>query len=92
MVRVVIRQTDEGPSIGDIKADLLAEYIVSYKRENDGNSPSVRQMMEGCALSTTSVVNYYLDNLERRGIIKARDYKQARHIEIVGGYMNYESG
>ena len=45
-------------------------FIVRYKRENDGNAPTVREIMENTPRSSTSLVLHSLDRLERQGRIK----------------------
>jgi SOS-response transcriptional repressor LexA len=64
--------------------DQVFEFIVEYKREHDGISPSVREIAEGCVLSE-STVKYHLLKLEneRRILVKGR-----RAIEVVGGEWN----
>ncbi|HEY4684717.1 MAG TPA: transcriptional repressor LexA, partial [Dehalococcoidia bacterium] len=45
--------------------------------------PSIRDIQEGCAISSTSVVDYNLKALERMGFIR-RDREVSRAIELVG--------
>ena len=65
------------------------EFVVGYKKIHDGNSPSFREIMEGCGISSLSVVLYYLNKLEDRGLIRRPEAKIgerfARKIEVVGG-------
>lgn len=60
-------------------------FIVAYKRKNDGNSPSTREIMEGCRLSSTSVAHFYLDKLERMGLISRPGGNLSRGIVVTGG-------
>lgn len=71
-----------------VRARIL-QFLVSYKIANDGNSPNCREIMEACGLSSTSVVNYHLDILERSGSI-LRTRGMSRHILINGGRWTYE--
>ncbi len=47
-----------------------------------GYPPTVREIMDGIGLSSTSIVKKYLDALERKGYIK-RQFNSPRAIEIV---------
>ena len=63
--------------------------IIAYKRAHDGNSPTFREIMEDCGISSTSVVLYYLNKLEQRGLIRRPEppigNRNATKIEVVGG-------
>jgi SOS-response transcriptional repressor LexA len=69
--------------------ERVYEFIVTYKRGHDGNSPTFREIMEGCAITSTSMVLYYLTGLEKRGLIRRPEpeigNRNATKIEIVGG-------
>lgn len=43
-------------------------FIHGYKKNRD-YSPSVRDILEGCHISSTSVVNYYVEQLQKLGYI-----------------------
>lgn len=60
-------------------------FIVRYKQRHDGCSPSVRQIVDRLALSSTSTVAYYLDMLEADGKIRRSDDSRSCNIEVVGG-------
>lgn len=62
----------------------LFNYIVAYKRAHDGNSPTLRQMMRGIGVNSTSVVHSHLRGLERAGLIR-RVKDCPRSIQVVGG-------
>jgi len=70
--------------------NIILSYLVEYKRAHDGNSPSIRQITEGCNLSSTSVVAFHLRKLERDGKIRLTDHA-FRNIEITGGQWIFES-
>ena len=72
------------------KEESLLRFIVEYKSEHDGNSPSIREIITGAGFSSTSMVNYYLDKLERRGRIVREDGLQSRGIKIPGGKWIYQ--
>jgi SOS-response transcriptional repressor LexA len=67
----------------------LFNYIVEFKRTNDGCSPTYRQLRDGCGISSTSVVTYWLGVLERDGLIE-RSTDEARAIRVVGAEWVYD--
>ena len=52
------------------KAMVLYAFIVQYKQNNDGLTPSYREMASGMGLNSTSSIQYYLNMLSDAGIIK----------------------
>jgi repressor LexA len=56
---------------------LLQEYA-----ENEGYPPSIREIGERTAITSTSVVNYYLEQLEKWGYIE-RDRRISRGLRVV---------
>jgi len=58
--------------------DFIQEYQRKYK-----HPPSIREIGENCGISSTSVVNYYLDQLEKTGHIE-RDRKISRGLRVIG--------
>ena len=64
------------------------DYLVRYKTDNDGLSPTYRMIAEELEISSTSVVKYYLKKLEAGGMI-AFGHK-GRGIKIIGGTWRYE--
>ena len=74
----------------------LLRYIIRYKCEHDGTSPTIREMMRAVGITSTSIVNYNLLALERRGHISrpiADDGNHgaaARSITVTGGRWVYE--
>jgi repressor LexA len=58
--------------------DFIQEYQRKYK-----HPPSIREIGENCDISSTSVVNYYLDQLEKNGYIE-RDRKISRGLRVTG--------
>lgn len=57
--------------------DFLREFIVEHDYP-----PSIRQIQDACAISSTSVVDYNLRILEREGYIR-RDREVSRAIELL---------
>lgn len=68
------------------KRDEVYDFILEYKTKHEGNSPSFSEIAEGCNLNSTSLVNYYLDQLEIDGRIKRDGVKSI----YVGGKFTKE--
>jgi repressor LexA len=64
------------------KQQSILRFIRDFIREHD-YPPSIRDIQDGCVISSTSVVDYNLKALERLGHIR-RDREVSRAIEIVG--------
>ena len=60
----------------------ILDFLQNYQRENH-YPPSIREIGEKTGISSTSVVNYYLDQLEKRGMIQ-RDRKISRGVRLAG--------
>jgi repressor LexA len=61
---------------------LLMEYITDFNMEN-GYLPSVREMANQIGIKSTSTINYYINILEKRNLIKRNQHSKARAFEIV---------
>ena len=68
---------------GEINRQQLMEFIVAYKQANDGLSPTVRDMMDGCNLSSSSLVNHHIEVLVKQGKLRRVGYH--RNLAVVGG-------
>ncbi len=60
----------------------ILDFLRSFIGDKD-YPPSIRDIQEGCAISSTSVVDYNLRKLEEKGLIR-RDREVSRGIEILG--------
>jgi repressor LexA len=60
----------------------ILDFIEDYQRKYK-HPPSIREIGEDCDISSTSVVNYYLDQLEKSGHIE-RDRKISRGVRLTG--------
>ena len=60
----------------------ILDFLQNYQRENR-YPPSIREIGEKTGISSTSVVNYYLDQLEKKGLIQ-RDRKISRGVRLSG--------
>ena len=65
--------------------DFIQEYQRKYK-----HPPSIREIGENCDISSTSVVNYYLDQLEKNGYIE-RDRKISRGLRVIGANASVDT-
>jgi SOS-response transcriptional repressor LexA len=61
------------------KDNQVLKFIIRYKSENNGNSPSYEDIMAACGISTKSHVKAILDKLEVSGALE-RD--GTRHIVV----------
>ncbi|MBN2550392.1 MAG: repressor LexA [Anaerolineales bacterium] len=57
--------------------------VLQYFQDKFGYPPSIREICDQAKVSSTSVVNYYLDQLEEMGYIE-RDSRVSRGIRLVG--------
>ena len=64
------------------KQQAIFRFIRDFIRDHD-YPPSIRDIQDGCNISSTSVVDYNLKALERLGHIR-RDREVSRAIELVG--------
>lgn len=64
----------------------VLDFIIRYKQEHDGNSPSMRQIGHAFDITSTSLLDYILDDLVDAGKI-LRD--GSRGIQVIGGRWHY---
>lgn len=60
----------------------ILDFVLAYQRENR-YPPSIREIGEKTGITSTSVVNYYLDQLEKMGKIE-RDRRISRGVRVSG--------
>ena len=58
----------------------VLEFLVKYQHENK-RPPSIREIGDAAKISSTSVVNYYLEQLEKMGYIE-RDGRVSRGLRL----------
>ncbi|MFN8508891.1 MAG: transcriptional repressor LexA [Dehalococcoidia bacterium] len=68
------------------KQQQIYEFLRTFLEDKD-YPPSIRDIQEGCGISSTSVVDYNLRKLEEKGYIR-RDREVSRGIEILGARRN----
>lgn len=66
------------------KAAAILEIIVRFSVEHSGRTPTNREIGRLAGISSTSVVNYHLNQLQLLGEIR-RDAIASRGIEVIGG-------
>jgi len=76
MMMMMVRKSK---GLGERHQKIL-DFLSEYQRENH-YPPSIREIGEKTGISSTSVVNYYLDQLEKRGMIQ-RDRKISRGVRL----------
>ena len=64
------------------KQQQILEFLRTFIEEKD-YPPSIRDIQEGCGISSTSVVDYNLRKLEEKSYIR-RDREVSRGIELLG--------
>jgi repressor LexA len=64
------------------KQQQILEFLRTFIEDKD-YPPSIRDIQEGCSISSTSVVDYNLRKLEEKNFIR-RDREVSRGIEILG--------
>lgn len=69
-----------GRKVSDKQAKIL-RFLRDFMEEKD-YPPSIRDIQQGCGISSTSVVDYNLKRLEEKGYIR-RDREVSRAIELL---------
>lgn len=64
--------------------NAIYHFIVKYKRENDGLSPTLEQIMLACRVNSKSNMSSILRILEDEGKIVVNS-KISRGIQVIGG-------
>ena len=64
------------------KYQKILDYIVAFKVEHNGNSPTFRQIADACGISSSSLVNTYLDRMVKLRMIERKG--SIRMIEVPG--------
>jgi len=65
------------------KTEAILKFLKAYKSIHDGCSPTYRQIVIACGLTSSSVVAYHLHKLVKLELIRLPD--DTNGIEIVGG-------
>lgn len=67
------------------KPEIIYRFIVEFKMKFDGNSPSIREISRACGISSTSMVNFYLEKLVDQGLIEISEGLERNKILVKGG-------
>jgi len=59
-----------GTEVVQRSAEQVLAFVIEFKDEHDGLSPTYREIMDACDISSTSMVQRYLLRLERQGKIE----------------------
>jgi repressor LexA len=62
--------------------DRVLDFITAFKHRK-GYAPTVKEIAENCKITSLSVVQYHLDQLEQAGLIR-REKNKSRSISTVG--------
>ena len=65
------------------KQTQILEFLKTWLADRD-YPPSIRDIQDGCSISSTSVVDYNLRKLQEKGMIR-RDREISRGIELLAG-------
>lgn len=75
------------------RQEAMLRYIIRYKTNSGGDSPTYREIMHACGITSQSIVAHNLARLEQRGYI-SRDLADSgprhRRIAVTGGRWVYE--
>lgn len=66
------------------------EFVVLFKTNNNGLSPTLREIIKGTSITSTSIANYYVKKLMGRGLIRPKVKWRERGIVLVGEKWSYE--
>ena len=76
--------------------EQVYRFIVAYKQTHDGNSPTMREIMNNCNISSTSMAFFYLEKLVGLGLIRRPEpefgKRSAANIEVIGGKWEFMGG
>lgn len=67
------------------RRELVYNFIVRYKAENNGDSPTIREIAQGVGIGSTSV-HHHMNILVGMKIIRRKPFR-SRSIEVLSGYM-----
>ena len=73
------------------KQEKIFQFIMDFKSQHDGNSPTFREIMDGCDFSSTSVVSFHIEKLIALGRLSMREHDNgSRMICVNGGQWIFE--
>jgi len=66
------------------RTDDVYNFLIAYKTEHDGNSPTLRDIIDNTNITSTSIAHYHLARLEQRGLITMAGAGKTRSIMVTG--------
>ena len=78
----MVSHTGSGKNPNDVDLKIFW-FVVDFKEENDGNSPTIMEISQACKIPYSSV-HWRLKSLERQGLITRPAGKSSR-IVVRGG-------
>lgn len=69
------------------------DFIIAFKKENDGVAPALAEIRDACGISSKSVAKTRVAELENAGFvvrIKCGEKYSARGIKVIGGEWTYK--
>ncbi len=82
------RRFNPPPKKNEDRVMAIYRFIIFHKMKYDGNSPTIREIMAACRISSTSMVRFYLGRLEDKGKIKLENHR----ILVTGGRWRLNNG
>ena len=73
-----------------LRQKAILAFIIRFKRDSGGDSPTIREIGRGVGITSNAVVAHHLGVLEERGYIIRGDDLKARRITIPGGRWVYD--
>lgn len=64
----------------------IYEYILDYKSDHDGCSPTIREICGDLDINSTAIPFHYINRMIERGLLNRID----RKLCVVGGKWRYE--
>jgi SOS-response transcriptional repressor LexA len=67
----------------------IFDWIVAYKTDNDGNSPTFSEIGVAFKINSKSVIKRIVEDLEDAGRIRLES-NRVRSIHVIGGQWNFD--
>ena len=67
------------------RTKMVFQFIVKFKRQYQGRSPTYREIMDGTDLRSTSTVNYHVGRLVKLGKVEYDDKNASTRSLMVKG-------
>lgn len=67
------------------RSENILRFVIDYKQAHDGISPTIREIQAETGITSSSLVKFYLDGLQKRGAIQYIGDNLSRGIMVTGG-------